>query len=197
MIYILPGMGADHTMFRDDWLSLPDCVFLDWPAYRGEPSLSAIAARMVREAGILDGSVVVGHSLGGMVSCEIARLRDLRELVLMGSARRKEEISRLLAVLHPLAAYTPFKLTQAIAQKFPGDLFKMFARSDPDFIRATCRAIFEWEGLDESRITPRRIHGRDDQVIPMPPEADLILDGGHMIPLTHARECVAFLRSLL
>jgi pimeloyl-ACP methyl ester carboxylesterase len=115
----------------------------------------------------------------------------------MGSARRKEEISRLLAVLHPLAAYTPFKLTQAIAQKFPGDLFKMFARSDPDFIRATCRAIFEWEGLDESRITPRRIHGRDDQVIPMPPEADLILDGGHMIPLTHARECVAFLRSLL
>jgi len=190
-------MGADHTMFRDDWLSLPDCVFLDWPPYRGETSLSAIAARMVREAGIPDGSVVVGHSLGGMVSCEIARLRNLKELVLIGSARRKEEISRLLAALHPLAAFTPFELTQNIAQKLPGDLFKMFARSDADFIRATCKAIFEWDGLDESRITPKRIHGRGDQVIPLPLEADLILEGGHMIPLTHARECVAFVRSLL
>lgn len=185
-------------MYRDHpWQTLEDCSFLDWPDYAGEDSLTAIAKRIVEEAGITDGSVVVGHSLGGMVSCEIAQIRNLKSLVLIGSASCKEGVSSLLAKLHPLAAHTPFEFMQAVARKLPGDLTHMFGRSDAEFIRATCKAIFQWNGLPPDSIRPKRIHGRHDVVIPLPSEVDCVLNGGHMIPVTHATECVEFVREAL
>jgi len=196
MIHVLPGMGADSSMFRNEWRSIKDCRFLDWPDYRGERSLREIAERVVVEIGINDGDVVIGHSLGGMVACEIAGIRELRHFVLINSAQHHSEVSSLLAALHPLAAFTPFRLAQATVRRLPGDLYQMFVRSNPDFIRATCKAIFEWEGLDEKRIRPKRIHGTWDRIIPIPAEVDLALEGGHLIPVTHARECVNFIRSL-
>ena len=197
MIYVLPGMGADSSMFRDHWRRLEDCILLDWPAYRGETTLQAIAQRVVNEAGIVTGDVVVGHSLGGMVGCEIAALCPLKRLILVGSAKRREEVGRLLTAMHPLAACTPFRLAQAVAARLPGNPYSMFARSDPGFLRATCRAVFEWQGLGESRVDTRRIHGRHDWVIPLPDDVDQVLDGGHLIPITHPGECVGFVRSAL
>jgi len=184
-------------MYQDDWRALEDCTFLDWPGYAGETSLTAIATRMVSESDISDGSVVVGHSLGGMVACEIAQLRALKRLVLVGSASGKEGVSSLLATLHPLAAHTPFEFVQSMAAKLPGDLTSMFSRSDPEFIRATCKAIFSWNGLPQDGIRPKRIHGRYDLVIPLPAEVDCALNGGHMIPVSHPRKCVEFIRSIL
>ena len=58
-----------------------------------------------------------------------------------------------------------------------------------------CRAIFTWPGLDTTRLRPLRIHGRRDRVIPPPATADLLLEGGHLIAMTHAAECVACLQS--
>lgn len=197
MIYVIPGMGADNTMFRDEWRTVENCVFPNWPAYQGERTLRDVAERLVIEQGIQHGDVLVGHSLGGMVACEIATLRKLKLLILLGSASRKEEISGLLATLHPLATITPFRLAQIVAAKLPGNLYEMFVRSDPDFIRATCKAIFEWSGLTPGCALVKRVHGRHDLVIPLPAGVDRIIEGGHMIPLTHSRDCVAYLKSLL
>lgn len=197
MIYVLPGMGADSSMYRGEWRALENCTFLDWPDYRGETTLTAIAQRIVDGAGVRDGDAVVGHSLGGMVACEIARSRKLSRLILMGSATRKEEISSVLALLHPLADYTPFEFLQKAAARLPGELAEMFSRSQADFLRATCLAIFRWEGLDAGTAQPYRIHGKSDRVIPCPRQhVHCVLEGGHMIPVTHATDCVNFIRSL-
>lgn len=197
MIYILPGMGADSTMYRNEWRQLPNATFLDWPPYLGETSLAEMARRIVDDHGIAEGSVVVGHSLGGMVACEIALLRRLRRLILVGSASRKEGVSSLLAALHPLAAHTPIELLQSLLGRLPGELAVMFSRSNPEFIRAACKGIFEWNGLPPHAIRPLRIHGRLDLVIPPPGEVDCLLNGAHMIPVTHAAECVQFIRSVV
>ena len=146
---------------------------------------------------IPDGATIVGSSLGGIVACEIARLRALKGLVLIGSAVSPHEISGLLAVLHPLARLTPIEFIQRVSAKVHGELAQMFSHSQAPFIRAACAAVFEWPGLDPSRIKPPRIHGRHDRVIPMPPEVDLSIDGGHLIAMTHAEECVAFLEAKL
>jgi len=188
-------MGADSSMFRGEWRTLKDCAFVDWPAYRGERTLRAVAERLIGEAGIVDRDVVVGHSLGGMVACEIAALRNLRKLILVSSAKDKREVSRLLALLHPLAAITPFRLAQRVADALPGDLYKMFARSDARFIRAACRAIFEWNGLQEGCVPVHRIHGRRDPVIPLPARVDCVVEGRHVIPITHPHDCVNSIRS--
>ncbi|MCP5521736.1 MAG: hypothetical protein H7A46_09325 [Verrucomicrobiales bacterium] len=196
-VFILPGMGGDHLMYPDPWPGLPGAVLLDWPAYREEDSLEAMAVSVIEAADIPDGAVVIGSSLGGMVACEIARLRKLRGLVLLGSAEQPGEVSRLLRVLHPLADYTPFEFLQAASGKLPHDLTQMFARSEAPFIRAMCRAIFRWPGFSAPGPVPLRIHGRHDHIIPPPDDPDLLLDGGHLIAMTHARECVGFLQGWL
>jgi len=198
MIHVLPGMGADHRMYSAPaWHSFADTNFIDWPDYHGETSIAAIASRVISEARISEGDVVVGSSLGGIVGCEIAHAVSLKALVLIGGAKNKAEISGLLTLLHPLARLAPIEFIQISAGKFPGELTQMFNQSQASFIRAMCAAIFDWSGLDESRIRPLRIHGKQDHVIPTPAQVDLALDGGHLIAMTQADECARFLKSVV
>lgn len=197
MLYLLPGMGADHRMYgAAEWLGLTDARSIDWPHFEGETTIAAVSERMIEEAGIVDGDVLVGSSLGGMVACEIASRLKLRSLALIGSAIAPSEISRLLATLHPLAPLAPLEFVRRCAGKVPGELAEMFSQADPGFVRAMCLAIFDWPGLDTDRITPVRIHGRHDRVIPPPARVDCLVDGGHLIAMTHPAECVRALRSL-
>jgi len=197
MIYTLPGMGADNTMHRGVWRGLPDSTFLDWPTYGGEQSIEALARRIVDETGIQDGAVLIGTSLGGMVACEIARLRRLRRLILISSAIEPKEVSRVLDFLHPSIVIAPIKLAQCAAARLPSHAARMFSRSEPAFLRAMCRAVFRWEGLDRACIEPLRLHGRKDRLIPLPPNVHLVLDGGHLVAITHAEECVRFILASL
>jgi surfactin synthase thioesterase subunit len=183
-------------MYSGAWRRLPKCRFLDWPEYQGEATIVALADRIIAEQDIKEGDYLIGTSLGGIVACEIANRIDVAGLVLVGSAKNKSEINALLRMLHPLASLTPLEFIQKAAGKVPGDLAQMFHEGQAPFIRAMCHAIFEWEGLDETRIEqPRRIHGRHDRVIPHPDGVQHWLDGGHLIVMTHARECVEFLSS--
>jgi len=197
MIHVLPGMGADHSLYAATaWRALADAHFLDWPVHHSETTIAAIAGRVVAEARISDGDVIIGSSLGGIVGCEIARTVSLKSLVLIGSAKNKGEISRLLALLRPLAPLAPVEFVQRSAGKYPNEITQMFCRSEATFIRAMCAAIFDWPGLDESRIKPIRIHGRHDRVIPCPEHVDLLLDGRHLLAMTHSEQCVRFIMTI-
>ena len=194
MIFLLPGMGTDRSMYSaPSWQSLPDARFLDWPVHRGEKTIGAIADRLIDENAISEGSAMIGTSFGGIVAGEISNRVRLGDLALVSSAVHPSEIAGILSVLHPLARLAPIDFIQAAAGKVPHELAGMFARSQASFVRAACGAIFEWRGLDGSRIRPLRIHGNHDRVIPPPANADLMLEGGHLIAMSHADACVRFL----
>jgi hypothetical protein len=93
MIHALPGMGADRRMYPAPWSTLPGFTAHDWVRHSGEKSLPEIARSMCDAAGIHDGDKLVGSSLGGMVACEITKIRNIPVLYLVGSATRKEEVS--------------------------------------------------------------------------------------------------------
>ena len=197
MIYALPGMGADNRMYPGPWRSLTNATFLDWPAYKGEDSIEAMGRRVAEEARIPDGAVLIGASLGGMVACEIARIRRVRELFLVGSAKNCLEINGVLNRLHPLIEHTPLEFFQSCAARLPREVTQMFGGSEAAFIRAMCHAVFEWLGLDGSLAKPLRIHGRHDRVIPLPRDVNLVIEGGHLISMTHAQQCVDFVLARL
>ena len=197
MIYILPGMGADHRMYPQPWPGLPQVTFLDWPKYGGEQTLNAVAKSVVRTYALHEDAWLVGSSLGGMVACEIAALLPVRGLILVGSAKTKDELNFLFSWLRPLIDLAPLNFVQQVAGKMPAELTQMFKDSDPAFVRAMCRAIVRWEGMMHSTTKIHRIHGRKDRVIPFPDKVDLALDGGHLIAMTHAQECVAYVQSVI
>lgn len=181
-------------MFPGAWRTLDNSSVIEWPVYAGESSIPALARRILAGHPIQPGDTLVGCSLGGMVACEMAKTTPVSELVLIGSAINKEEISRLLSILHPLIDLTPLTFLQQFAAKLPVDMARMFSASDAGFIRAMCHAVFDWDGLAVAPANLLRIHGRNDLVIPVPPGTQHVLDGGHLVSMTHSHDCVRIIR---
>jgi pimeloyl-ACP methyl ester carboxylesterase len=192
MIHALPGMGADHRMFPEPWSRLPGFKAHDWAMSPEIRSVRELAEVMIETCAIADGDVLVGVSLGGIVAGEITKLRKISQLFLVSSAVAPGEVNPWLAKLPGLVEQRPMEWLRQAAGMIPGELAAMFAQAEPAFIRNMCRAIFEWDGLGEMGTPVFRIHGRTDLLIPAPPEPDLLLGGGHLIAMTHAAECAAF-----
>jgi len=197
MIHALPGMGADHRMFPPPWNSLPGWRAHDWPAYDGERTLADLATRLIATCGIQSGDILIGASLGGMVACEISKQVSVRAVFLVGSALHRREVSRLLQSLAPLIDYVPINALRLSASSIPADLARMFEQAEADFLRAMCKAILDWPGGSGAGLPVFRLHGRHDLVIPEPESVDCLLDGGHLISMTHASQCLAFIREKL
>lgn len=191
MRYVLPGMGATSAMFSGAWREYPDTRFLDWPDSLPDPTFESVALELVARHNIQQGDSLIGTSLGGMISLEIARKTGIRDVSLIASAVSPAEINRLALFLAPLSRSTPIDLIQSISG-WSGELGKMFASVNPEFIRAMCLEVPKWRGFDLALFAPRRVHGRHDRVVPCPSNCELVLDGGHLIAMTHPEACARF-----
>ena len=143
-ILLLPGMGADASMYGPGFSRIPGVEALEWPAHKDEKTIAAVADRIVREYGIAEGDIVGGSSLGGMVAAEIARKLRVSQLILIGSALSKDEIRPVVRGLAAMAGIAPMELLQfqagAVSRAVQGQLLVMFQRADPAFLRDMCRA---------------------------------------------------------
>jgi pimeloyl-ACP methyl ester carboxylesterase len=197
-IILLSGTGGDRRLFPKPWTDLPDATPVDWPVWRGETTLGEIAARLIAEQNIGPDDIVAGTSLGGMVACEIANRTPVAGIVLVAGAVHPREVVAPLWWGHLVIRLAPLRLTQRLVARWPRVQFRMFADSEAAFIRAAILAIFRWEGLRPGNpVKVFRIHGRRDPVIRCPADADLVLDAGHMVTISHANECVAAMAGFL
>ncbi len=189
---ILPGMGADATMYPIEYFgSINDILFIEWPEYNGEKTLMAVAERVIELHKINSEMVVGGSSLGGMVAIQIAKILGIKKVILIGSATSPQFINPILKKSSGLSEITPVKLIQILAGKVNAtgnhELLSMFKRADSRFIKAMCKALFLWEGLGDFQCEVCQIHGQLDKVI-FPPKdnVEIISGGGHLISMTHS-----------
>ncbi|MBA4390877.1 MAG: hypothetical protein C0399_08050 [Syntrophus sp. (in: bacteria)] len=171
--------------------------YIDWPRYRGEKTFAEVAKRVVEENNIQDGDIVGGSSLGGMIGIEIARLKSVRAVVLLGSAVSSTELQGSLSLFSPLIKIVPISLIQALAGKSDNIIAKMFAKADAEFIRATSLYMPRWQGFKDLQVPLFRIHGEKDQVIRCPKTgSEIVKNAGHFLAMIHAKECGAFLNKI-
>jgi hypothetical protein len=189
-------MGANRKMY-ENWNDSSSYRFLDWPQYDGELSLECWAQKIITLNDISSHDIIGGSSLGGIIAIEIYKILGNPKVVLLGSAVNISEINSLLLKLTALSDYAPIKLIQLLTGKYDGNLLQMFSGSDPKFIKAMCKLIATWQGFSGPSEKLIRIHGSKDLVINCPQEAELILAGGHLLAMSHARECQALLNSSL
>ena len=194
-IHVYPGMGATADMYTGPWKEF-NFIFHNWPKYTGELTIQSLAKKVIKEHNIQEGDILIGSSLGGIIASEIANQIKIKHLILLGSAKEQSEVNSFLKLLHPIVDYTPIAFIKALTGKIPIDLSVMFSKSDPDFIKAMCKAIFKWEGLKvETEVT--RIHGVKDLVILKPKNNDYDINGGHLIAMTHPKECLEAIQKSL
>ena len=210
-IYLIPGLGADHRNYPGPWLELPDCTCLSWPEYHGRASMPEVARFMADAWQLPPGAILVGSSFGGMLVCELAKFIPVHSLA---STTAREDFTST-AKMKRLTRVLPLRLVQMllrwskpVLETFWGrsptpvaravlDSIQMFGSCQTGFYRNMFQAISTWEGFADPNTKLIRIHGRHDKLILPPPDADLCLEGGHLIVMTHARECVNFIQSWL
>jgi surfactin synthase thioesterase subunit len=192
-------MGADATMYGSAFRILKDVRYADWPHYDNEKSIKDVALKLIDQYKINSSDIVGGSSLGGIVASEIAKYIELRNIILIGSTLTPESISPILKKLSVLSEIAPINLIQTFAGKAnvitKNKFLKMFGNVNSAFIKAMCKAVFEWDGNPAPQCACSHIHGAKDVVI-YPPKtgATIIGDGGHLIALSHEDEVVEFIK---
>ena len=189
-------MGANSNMYSGSWQELKDCCFIDWPPYNQEKTITDLANKLINIHNIRKEDIVIGSSLGGMVALEIATIMELKLVVLIGSATNPKEISQLSKLLMPFLFKPIVKISQLIASISKDTISQMYSKSESEFIVKMSKAILNWHGFKGSKTQVGRIHGKKDKFITCPSDCEVIKKGGHLIAITHAHECINYIKSL-
>jgi pimeloyl-ACP methyl ester carboxylesterase len=184
-------------------LSLPNAklIHIPWPPYDQQDELSCYAQK-VSSLIKADEPIIMGVSLGGMVAVEISKIRPVKKLILISSAKTKDELPSYdtwFGKLMKSKIVPPFlyKMPNPVMiERFGAEteddeaMLKMILKdTDGHFMKWAMRAIALWDNHSYKALVVH-IHGRKDKMIFA---ANInaqywIEDGGHMMIYNRADE---------
>ena len=144
--------------------------------------------------------ILIGLSFGGMMAIEVAKLINCKQVILISSAKTKQEIPRyyrqagtfLLHRLLPLWAlqsanrltYWMFGAETEIERNI---LKNILDDTDPAFLKWAIDKIVRWNNTTVPECITH-IHGNTDRILPLKfVHADIVItDGGHFMVLNKA-----------
>ena len=209
-IYVFSGLGVDRRVFNNIDFGDLDITHVEW--IKPQPNEPLVHyARRIAVNKIAPASTLIGLSFGGMLSVEIAKLIPVEKIVLIASAKTKNELPRgfLMKCLLRLRKFIPErKLTRpnAIADWFFGAktveekrlLRYILKDTDPDFFKWAINEIIHWEN-EMIPVNSIHIHGNKDRIIPVKNvKADYVIEGGgHFMTVNKADKIGHIIRSVL
>jgi pimeloyl-ACP methyl ester carboxylesterase len=209
--YFISGLGADKKVFQK--IKLPqgyEPIYLDWIPPQKDESLVDYARRfssLIKNDGAF---VLIGLSFGGMLACELARLRNPMKTIIISSIASSDELPWYFkkAGSIGLHKYVPVKLLGAAtmlknmmgaATKEDKAIIYRYAKFvDPDLVRWSLNAIINWK---QSERLPGivHLHGTNDHMLPLRythPD-HIIKNGGHLMIFNKADEVNRILGEVL
>ena len=210
-VYFVSGLAADSRVFKN--ILLPqDCVpvYLEWIAPLKSESLQRYALRLAESIDNSEPFAIIGLSMGGMISAEIARRYKPAVTILISSVPGSKQLPFYFKAarnlrLHKLVPVSLVKKAAKLKRVFTTEtdedkaiLHSIINDSDDQFIYWAMDAILNWES--EQLSTPYiHIHGTHDEVLPMrfTKPTHVISKGGHLMVMNKAREINAILAQAL
>ncbi|MES2265748.1 MAG: alpha/beta hydrolase [Bacteroidota bacterium] len=212
-VYLISGLGADSRLFKN--IKLPpgyEPTLVDWFIPKPDDTLTTYAQGVVKQYGIKDYSIVIGVSLGGMLSVEIAKQVNLQKVILISSIKTDSEapwyfkffrnLPVYYAIPGKLLTHLGFLVRPMFGRMISDDLalFKsMLRKSSPVFMKWAMRAVLYWRN-DVEISNLYHIIGDKDLVFPYQniknPTA-VIKGGTHIMVFDKADEINALLAGIL
>jgi len=210
-IYLIPGQGSDSTIFAK--LTFPQgyqVKHIKFITPIKDETMSSYAERLSTQ--IIDEKfILMGVSLGGMLSTEITEILSPLQTIIISSAKSKAELPKrytfqqkfpIYRLISPRINKIGAKLLQPIVEPDRNTekaAFKaMLDRKDPIFLNRTISMIINWDrqSTDKNII---HIHGDNDHTVPIRNiDYDyLVKDGSHMMTLTRPDEISKILAEIL
>src|ERR1043165_2390839 len=91
-IYLIPGLGADKRMYQHQFNIFPDAEVIEHFYPGKHETMATYARRMAEKMDTSSPFVLIGTSLGGIVSMEMSRFLKPEKIILMASVKTRDEM---------------------------------------------------------------------------------------------------------
>lgn len=213
-LVMLPGLGADARMYREQKKAFPQLVIPEWIPPMKQESLAEYARRFLQSLNLKEPYYLGGASFGGMIAYEMASVQPPRGLFLLSSARSPQAMTRWLQYVRSIAHLTqvlPWDAASLVAElglSLPASWLpfrvKMVLRhlhhDETDFMRWGLPAVLRWKPTVYQNTFPiHHLHGERDPFLPASiSQANVIIpQAGHLLTKTHSEEVNRFIAERL
>ncbi|MEO5685168.1 MAG: alpha/beta hydrolase [Chitinophagaceae bacterium] len=210
-VYFVSGLAADSRVFKN--IQLPaycEPIFLEWITPLKKESLKAYALRLAEPIDRTAPFAIIGLSMGGMITTEIARQYKPAFTILISSVPASADLPFYFKAagklrLHKMVPVSLVKSAAKFKRVFTTEtaedkaiLRNIIQDSDSKFIYWAMDAILKWQG--ETLSTPYiHIHGTQDEILPLryTKPTHVISKGGHLMVMNRAGEVNTILKEVL
>lgn len=179
-VYLIPGLGADARMYQPQLQVLPHAQVLEHMAVLPRESFYEYAQRLSERIDHTQPFVLIGTSLGGMLSLEMARHVKPEKILLLSTVKGRHEMPHFIRAmryvkLHRLVSgktYIGFNniLAKRLHSRGEGHIaeviLQMAAAADPQFIEWAIEQVVHWQPPVHTHIPIVHIHGTKDTLFP-------------------------------
>ncbi len=210
-IYLISGLGADYRLFKH--IELPDyeMIHMHWIEPDSGNTLAGYAGKLIDKYNVQPNSVVIGVSLGGMLTIEVAKQVQLSKAILISSIKTSDEAPWYFSFFRnfPFYKLIPGKFFTSFGilikpvfghmEKEDGLMFRsMLENSSPTFISWAMHAVLNWQS---KTAVPNVYHitGNKDMVFNYKKiKGATIIEGGtHIMVFDKAEQINQLLREIL
>ena len=208
-VYVFSGLGADERVFKYLDFSGFNITFIKWQQPNTEP-LNIYASRLLHQI-VSPKPILIGLSFGGMVAIEIAKHIDTEIVILIASAKTKNEIPFYYRLagrlkLHKLLSTGVLRRTNFLtnwlfgtkSNKENGLLQEILKDTDPIFLSWAIDQVVRWKNK-EYKGNVFHIHGTSDRILPIRfVKCNMeIKNGGHFLTINKAEEVTKILKDII
>ncbi|HWI90589.1 MAG TPA: hypothetical protein VNT20_04900 [Flavisolibacter sp.] len=202
-VYFISGQAADETLFEN--LVLPSYInvhHVHWIEPLKKESLSNYCKRLLQQIDTSNDFVLVGVSLGGIVSVELNKIVQPKQTIIISSIATKKELRPLLKIvrslrIHKIVPGIFYKWYSPILNWYFGteterekELLKRYTQSaTSNYMKWAVNEILNWQ--NETRPGNLfHIHGTKDRIFPYRySHPDILIKGGtHLMVHNRANE---------
>ena len=212
IFYLIPGQGSDGRLFKNIIIEKYDTQIIEYVVPLKGETMATYAMRLATQIDTTKRFSIVGVSLGGMLAIEMSKILQPEEVILIASAKTKQEIPKLYQFfkqfpVHRVLGGRFYKFWTILLQPLYEPLSKedqklwrsMMKEKDPVFMKRAVRCIVEWENVDYAGVDLLHLHGAKDKTLPIKNiEAPVIIENGtHVMTLTNGKELSGIINNWL
>ena len=210
-LFFISGLGADHRAFERIELGGYDQTHIPWQVPAKGETLETYARKLAKPIEDAENPIVIGLSLGGMITSEMSTFIPHMKGVLISSIKHPDEKPGLLKVgkYFPVQGLVTGGAMKSMSWVWPMTQGKT-RKKDIEFMMQMFRdqnnKFLRWATLAAPKWTPKgdldklsHIHGTADRMFPFKKIIDPItVEGGsHMMVYTRGKEVTELLKQEL
>jgi len=201
---MIPGLGADRRMYQHQLNIFPDAEVLEHFLPEKRESLTSYAKRMAERIDTSSPFILIGTSLGGIISMELSRILKPEKIILIASIKNRSEMPLLFRAMKYLKLHRAIsgervksfnklmvKRLDSRRDSEVADIIRAMTEDVPgEFIEWAMDAVVNWNPPKEYHSDIIHLHGTNDLLFPISKikNAIAVEKGSHVMNMSSSAE---------